>query len=203
MLRLISVVGITIAMVIGFLAISSQMKDDYSVRSRVVSVLKQMKELASNELECAAKAPTPNTMTPGTKAPEVEIAFDVELEPLIGESTPETIDEEQSGVNTGDEKPEDPGPEEIQPENEETTTENITEFENADIIKTMGYRVIQPETVEVITIFKGVSGESGKLRIKSGSRIVINCNCVSDKMSCKTVESNINKNYLPKSLTKQ
>ena len=52
MLRLVSVVGITIAMVVGFVAISSQMRDDFDVRSKVVKGIDSMKALANQELHC-------------------------------------------------------------------------------------------------------------------------------------------------------
>lgn len=53
MLRLISIAGITLAMVIGFAALSTQMRDDYSMRSKVAAAVSYLKSVANNELDCA------------------------------------------------------------------------------------------------------------------------------------------------------
>lgn len=205
MLRLISIIGIAIAMVIGFVALSSNMKDDYTVRSRVVDVLKQMKEMASRELQCD---------TTNNSVPEVEIPIDSESTSLTG--SPDTLLDNSSP--TDQPITEDTASEESQesmddvresgnPQLEKQSSdfadmENTTIEHNTDIIKTMGYKALESGHVEVIVIFKDVRGESGKTKIKSDSRIVITCSCDSQALSCRTVESNINKNYLPKSLTK-
>ena len=52
MLRLISIVGITLAMVIGFAAISTQMRDDYGLRSKVAGAVSYLKSVADSELAC-------------------------------------------------------------------------------------------------------------------------------------------------------
>jgi len=52
MLRLVSVTGITLAMVIGFMAISSQMRDDYYMRTKVSEAVTFLKSIADSELNC-------------------------------------------------------------------------------------------------------------------------------------------------------
>lgn len=204
MLRLISVIGIALAMVIGFIAISTQMKDDYSVRSRVVDVLKQMKNLAADELQCDSKPSEPINSLDDTSA--VEMSPEPKVTPLIGDEMQES-DEAQLSETAGN----DDSGQSLTNSEEKTEEQTVksgplenTEIErNADIVKTMGYQVLDSGAVEVIVIFNDVKGESGKTHIKAGSRITVNCSCVSQAMTCKTVESNINKNYLPKALTKQ
>ena len=195
MLRLVSIVGIAIAMVIGFAALSSKMKDDYTVRSHIVDVLKQMTALAGEELQCQA---TNNTV------PEVDITTDSELTPLI--DSPVTTKEDSSTV--GQPITEDSVNDGSQARAEEQVAgdadpETITIERKTDNVKTMGYKILDSGDIEVIAIFNNIAGESGKTHVKSGSRVVISCTCNLQALSCKTVESNINKNYLPKSLTKQ
>ena len=206
MLRLISVIGIAIAMVIGFIAISSNMKDDYTIRSRVVEVLKQMKDIAADELQCAS-----------TKKPisEVEISPAVDPIPLIDAPDNASLDgmtsdqpaPSEQGDETSHEDPDKPNNDTgVASENQPSTTgvlENNEIKRNADIVKTMGYRTTDAGGIEVTVLFKDVNSESGKLKIRADSRIVIDCSCVSSDLSCTTAESNISKNYLPKSLTKQ
>ena len=52
MLRLVSITGITLAMVIGFMALSSQMSDDYHMRTKVAEAVTYLKTVADQELEC-------------------------------------------------------------------------------------------------------------------------------------------------------
>ena len=52
MLRLVSIIGITLAMVIGFMAISSQMRDDYSMRTKVAEAVTFLKSVAESKLNC-------------------------------------------------------------------------------------------------------------------------------------------------------
>lgn len=54
MLRLVSITGITLAMVIGFMAISSQMSDDYYLRTKVAEAVTFLKLAADSELACTA-----------------------------------------------------------------------------------------------------------------------------------------------------
>ena len=206
MLRLISVIGIAIAMVIGFIAISSNMKDDYTVRSRVVDVLKQMKDIAADELQCASTKKS---------SAEVEISPAVDPIPLI--DSPNTASSDgvflgqtepsEQGDETSHEDPDKPNNDTgVASENQPSTTgvlENNEIKRNADIVKTMGYRITDTGNIEVTVVFKDVNSESGKLKIRADSRIVIDCSCESSALSCTTAESNISKNYLPKSLTKQ
>jgi len=71
MLRLVSVVGITIAMVIGFVAISTQMRDDYDVRSLVIAGVDDMKALAQRELSCDTADSASVDDTAGTFEPDL------------------------------------------------------------------------------------------------------------------------------------
>jgi len=52
MLRLVSITGIAIAMVIGFVALSTQMRDDYEMRSRVAEAVSYLRAVAQQELDC-------------------------------------------------------------------------------------------------------------------------------------------------------
>lgn len=218
MLRLISVIGIAIAMVIGFIAISSKMKDDYTVRSRVVSVLKQMMDLAYDELECGEKKNPENNQKKLTgessEAPAVEMSADLETIPLV-ES--QTADKQATETNDGGNSTVSSDTKDEQRQIPETSTDSSDENnsvrsetlegsdfkENTDIIQRMGYRILNPGHVEVIVLFNDINGESGKTHVKSGSRIVINCYCQTEELACETVESNINKNYFPKTLTRR
>ncbi len=237
MLRLISIIGIAIAMVIGFVAISSKMKDDYTVRSRIVDVIEQMKNIAADELQCAMPkdsgtgentinqesasnddASSQNT----TNAPEIEITKDLEPIPLVesadsqqattiesasssdtpaAESPSEETPVNEAGETVSD-SPADAGSSQSEQQHE-TALEDDKIERNSDIVKSMGYRVLRSGAIEVLTVFKDIYGESGKTLVQSGNRIAINCKCDSSTLSCTTVISNINKNYLPKSLTKQ
>ena len=52
MLRIISITGIALAMVIGFVALSTQMRDDYYMRSKVAEAVSYLKTVAKQELNC-------------------------------------------------------------------------------------------------------------------------------------------------------
>jgi hypothetical protein len=52
MLRLVSITGIALAMVVGFVALSTQMRDDYYVRSRVSEAVSYLNSVAQRELNC-------------------------------------------------------------------------------------------------------------------------------------------------------
>ena len=52
MLRLVSIIGIAIAMVIGFVALSTQMRDDFEMRSRVAEAVSYLRAVAQQELRC-------------------------------------------------------------------------------------------------------------------------------------------------------
>ena len=204
MLRLISVIGIALAMVIGFIAISTQMKDDYSVRSRVVDVLKQMKNLAADELQCESQSSESDNSPDDSSG--VEMSPEPEVTPLIGDEMQESDEAKLPEAASNDDSDQSLTNSKEKTEDQTVKSGSLenTEIErNADIVKTMGYRDLDSGAVEVIVIFNDVKGESGKTHIKAGTRIVVNCSCVSQAMTCKTVESNINKNYLPKALTKQ
>ena len=214
MLRLISIIGIAIAMVIGFVAISTKMKDDYNVRSRVVDVLKQMKGVALEELQCGAS----NSAVEAPQSAETsdrtmtEMSSDLEITPLVDDAgqnsqsrssansterlSQQELSESSSQITTSDDNV-------SEEESAQDSMESVNLEQNSDIVQTMGYQVLDDAKVEVITVFNNVKGDSGKVHIKSQSRLVIHCSCVADEISCETVASNINKNYLPKKLTKQ
>ncbi|WP_455221968.1 hypothetical protein [Kaarinaea lacus] len=52
MLRLVSIIGIAIAMVIGFVALSTQMRDDFYMRSKVTNAVSYLRAVAAQELNC-------------------------------------------------------------------------------------------------------------------------------------------------------
>ncbi|WP_455206773.1 hypothetical protein [Kaarinaea lacus] len=52
MLRLISIIGIALAMVVGFVALSTQMRDDYYMRSKVSDAIFYLNSVAKQELNC-------------------------------------------------------------------------------------------------------------------------------------------------------
>jgi hypothetical protein len=52
MLRLVSIIGIALAMVIGFVALSTQMRDDYYMRSKVAEAASHLNAVAKQELSC-------------------------------------------------------------------------------------------------------------------------------------------------------
>lgn len=206
MLRLVSVIGIAIAMVVGFVAISTQMKDDFSVRSRVVDIIKQMKDVAAEELQCAPKGQNSTSTQPDidSENPDttvVEINSELEMTPLVDESS--DIEKQQPDMEATNNLESEKGNTVAEPDPLAESLEQPEVDRNSDIIQALGYRLLDNGIVEVIMIFNNVRGESGKIRVKAGSRLVINCSCLTEKMSCKTVSSNINKNYLPKKLTKQ
>ena len=95
MLRFISIIGIAIAMVVGFVAISTKMKDDFNVRARVIAVLKQMKQLATDELQCASNEsnsdkPLQESTLRETESnqPAVELSAELEVIPLEEKDSP-------------------------------------------------------------------------------------------------------------------
>ena len=69
MLRLVSITGITLAMVIGFMAISSQMRDDYSMRIKVAEAVTYLKLVADSELECSVEQPNKQFTDPDRDKP--------------------------------------------------------------------------------------------------------------------------------------
>lgn len=213
MLRLISIIGIAIAMLIGFIAISTNMKEDYAIRSRVVSVLKQMKNLATEELRCGLSSDiTHNNQAEkedSETAPAIEMSVELDTTPLIKSPASAKIDpanEPLSSETTDNqivESSDSTDSTQATEMNERSKVENTDIGENRDIIKTMGYRVHESGNMEITVVFNDINGESGKTRVKSGSRVVIECTCPTGKLACETVESNINKNYLPKHLTRE
>lgn len=207
MLRLISIIGIAIAMVVGFVAISTQMKDDYSVRSRVVDVLKQMKNVAADELQCESDNVQSSQAAQVPDTPMVEMKSEPEITPLADEQNQNTQQETDSGNETLQQQSATPTSDsDDTAANQDIAADDLQQTEigrNADIVQAMGYRALDNSVIEVITVFNNVKGDSGKIHVKSGSRVVIHCSCVSAEISCKTAASNINKNYLPKKLTRQ
>jgi len=217
MLRFISVIGIAIAMLVGFIAISTKMKDDYTVRSRVVSVLKQMKNLASEELQCGitsdANEINPSHESSADEKPAIEMSTEIETKPLIENTASGLDDPKPQNQSEISHIPDMNEHHTASPEiadsatlkrtmNESITVEGSNFGENADVIKAISYRNIESNEVEMVVSFNEIKGESGKTHIKSDSQIIIHCTCLSETLSCSTIESNIGKNYLPKSLTR-
>jgi len=79
MLRIISVTGITLAMVIGFMAISSQMRDDYYMRTKVSEAVTYLKSVAENELECNTGEPENRLTDPSDAKPAVFSTVNYEM----------------------------------------------------------------------------------------------------------------------------
>lgn len=204
-------------MVIGFIAISKKMKDDYTVRSQVIDVLKQMKTLAADELQCetidqsTTGQPTTDSQSVPENMPEadtaempaIEMSAELEPVPLI-----ENLDADRSSESLSDELSKDDMANEPEASEDNTMTSEAKTLDsaditrNTDIIESMGYQIVDSSAIEVSVVFKDISGESGKKHVKAGSRVSISCDCESQALSCTTIESSLNKNYLPKTLTR-
>ena len=165
MLRLVSVVGITLAMVIGFVALSMQMRDDYDVKTKVVNGIEDMIAFAQQELTCDKSKLDTNVEPPGT----------FEQDPA-----------EQD--NGGDSK--------------EPLPDTAIGGDPMSIFDSMAYENVTANSLDVIAVFKDVTGGSGKLRIKSGRQLTIRCTCNGTNLSCQTVTSDVNKKYIPAKLTR-
>lgn len=79
MLRLVSITGITLAMVIGFMALSSQMRDDYAMRTKVAEAVTYLKLVADNELECSIDQSNKRFTDPDTNKPPMFSTVNYEL----------------------------------------------------------------------------------------------------------------------------
>ncbi|MCI0506223.1 MAG: hypothetical protein L0Z73_08960 [Gammaproteobacteria bacterium] len=66
MLRLVSITGIALAMVVGFVALSTQMRDDYYMRSRVSEAVSYLNSVAQRELNCGITDMDQSTMKQST-----------------------------------------------------------------------------------------------------------------------------------------
>jgi len=54
MLRLVSITGIALAMVIGFVALSTQMRDEFYMRTKVAEAASHLTAVAKQELNCGS-----------------------------------------------------------------------------------------------------------------------------------------------------
>lgn len=79
MLRLVSITGITLAMVIGFLALSSQMSDDYYMRTEVAKAVTYLKAVANIELECSTGQTNTRFSNPDNNRPAVFSSVNYEM----------------------------------------------------------------------------------------------------------------------------
>lgn len=172
MLRLVSVIGIAIAMVIGFVALSTQMRDEFSVRQQVIAVANYMKHVADRELQCNV-----GTRVPGLPGDESPANNDSTGDP--GASNVAST----MAAPTGD--------------NGQSTA---GEPAQPKIVSAVNYTTSNDGVVEVIAQFTDVNGESGTLRIKAGRILKLSCHCAGKQdlhVTCETVASDINKNYVP------
>ena len=129
-------IGIAIAMVIGFVALTSQMHDDFSVRSKVVNAVAKLKQTAIAKLDCQ-KLPAINN-------------------------------------------------------NVESDSENVPE-----LFSSLSFSVTENKQLTVTAVFNDVKGESGRLRIKAGRKMTIQCACQNQTPVCGNIQSDINKKYIP------
>ncbi|MGD8570693.1 MAG: hypothetical protein PVJ39_21585, partial [Gammaproteobacteria bacterium] len=68
------------------------------------------------------------------------------------------------------------------------------------IVSAVNYTTSDVGVMEVIAQFTDVKGDSGKLRIKAGRILKLSCHCAGKQdphVSCETIASDINKNYVP------
>lgn len=173
MLRLVSIVGISLAMVVGFVALSSQMKDDYSVRSSVVIAIGEVIKIAGQKLNCDAPVKVPRSVAPTMESRQGETENTFSTESAVDETVSKSTD----------------------------TAENFAQ-KTPDIFTSLEFAGTEENAVKAIGIFREVKGSSGKLRIKAGRSIELNCRCSGESTACTIVKSNINKNYLPKKIVK-
>ncbi|MGD8573233.1 MAG: hypothetical protein PVG89_17210 [Gammaproteobacteria bacterium] len=167
MLRLISVSGIALAMVIGFVALSTQMRDEFYIRTQVTEVAKYMKQVAQQELQCDA-----GTMVPALPAAAEPNSNNADTAAIAAAPPPPRATSDTDSAT--DAKP--------------------------DIVASIDYGFTDDDAFEVEAQFTDVKGESGKLRIKAGRKLVMRCNCGGDngtQTQCQTIASDINKNYVP------
>jgi len=123
-------------MVVGFVALTSQMHDDFGVRSKVVQAVAQVKQLAMGKLNCQ-KQPTANR-------------------------------------------------------NVEPDSDHIP-----DLFSSLSFSATGNNQLTVSAVFNNVNGESGRLRIKAGRKMIIQCACHDQAPVCDSIQSDINKKYIP------
>jgi len=124
-------------MVIGFVALSSQMHDDFSVRSTVVQAVVQIKQQAFHKLDCQ-------------KQPFIE-KDKLESDPTDLPSIFSSLSFNATGINQ----------------------------------------------LTINAVFNNVNGESGRLRIKAGRKMIIQCSCQNQTPVCDKIQTDINKKYIP------
>ena len=178
MLRLVSIIGIALAMVVGFVALSTQMKDDYTARTAVVKVISELKTIAGTKLQCAkvVKVP-PSVVADAVKEPTGQ---SMPVEPGAVESLDEG--EDISGDSVEDSAPD---------ADVEKLPENLSKLKLA---------MNDDGTLSITGFFQDIKGESGKLKVRAGSIIELQCRCEEQSSLCSVVNSNISKNYIPKKI---
>lgn len=173
MLRLVSIIGIALAMVIGFVALSSQMKDDFTARTAVVDVIAELKKVATGSLQCdqAVEVPPPVAQPAAGAEPDVDV------------ENPEPVSEPgefSTGSSTSD-KPE-------------------TNIENIPNLSMLTVNANADGSLSLIGVFREVKGESGKTKIKAGSNINIQCRCEGSSSRCDVVSSDISNKLIPRKI---
>jgi len=161
MTRIVSVVGIALAMVIGFVALSTQMHDDYTVRALVIDAVAHIKQQATQRLACKQSASV--NRIPAAAATSETPDTQIDTSKLSPPST----------------------------QNQEDTTDLPSIFTSLDYNKT------GVSEITATAVFKDVTGESGKLRIKAGRKMIVHCLCHDSAVECDQIQSDINKKYVP------
>jgi hypothetical protein len=178
MLRLVSVIGIAIAMVIGFVALSTQMRVEFFVRQQVSTVANYMKHIANQELQCDA----------GIRVPGLPGAVSPANNDTTGDQSASNVDSTMAAAAEDDVSTGDSG------------QSTAVEPAQPKIVSAVNYTTSDNGVMEVIAQFTDVKGESGKLRIKAGRILKLSCHCAGKQdphVTCETVASDINKNYVP------
>ncbi|HEY5602959.1 MAG TPA: hypothetical protein VIM41_07630 [Gammaproteobacteria bacterium] len=92
MLRLISISGIALAMVIGFVALSTQMRDDYYMRAKVSDAVKYLYSVAQQELDCGVAGIKQNATDARPAKPAIWSTVTHEITTHEAQVTGETTD---------------------------------------------------------------------------------------------------------------
>ena len=174
MLRLVSIIGIALAMVIGFVAISTQMRDEFYIRTKVSGVATYMKQLAEQELQCNRA-----TLVP---------ALPTEMQQPANESSRKEMQPKLASTVADSET------------NNDDPQASDKALNKPAIVSAVEQTIMDDGSMELVAIFTDVQGESGKLRIKAGRQLTLNCGCrgpQTQHVNCQTVASDLNKNYVP------
>lgn len=177
MLRMISVSGIAIAMVIGFVVLSKQMRDDFDVRKKVYEGALYMKRIANAQLQCAQSDLAQKLVTETQHGNDADESLSVTQAEEEGNSNYEAIND--------------------------TPEIDAVVANKPEIFTAVSSEPAGENIINVIAVFNNVSGQSGKLRIKAGRKLGLKCVCVENNIECNTVFSDINKKYIPGTPQKQ